>query len=51
MPKVSIITPSYNQAEYIGRAVDSVLAQRGDFEVEYVVAKGRKQLSLRRLEG
>ena len=40
MIKISIITPSYNQDEYIGRAVDSVLAQRGDFELEYVVVDG-----------
>jgi glycosyltransferase involved in cell wall biosynthesis len=38
--KISIVTPSYNQAEYIGRTADSVLSQQGDFELEYVVVDG-----------
>jgi glycosyltransferase involved in cell wall biosynthesis len=38
--KISIVTPSYSQVEYIGRAVDSVLSQRGDFELEHIVIDG-----------
>ena len=35
--KISIITPSFNQGLYIRRAIDSVIDQRGDFELEYLV--------------
>lgn len=38
--KISIITPSFNQAEYIGRAIESVQSQRGDFELEHIVVDG-----------
>jgi cellulose synthase/poly-beta-1,6-N-acetylglucosamine synthase-like glycosyltransferase len=39
LPKVSIVTPSYNQAEFIGRTMDSVLNQ-GYPAVEYLVMDG-----------
>lgn len=39
--KISIVTPSYNQAEFIERTVESVLSQRGDFELEYLVIDGQ----------
>ena len=39
--KISIVTPSYNQAAYIGRTMDSVLSQRGDFELEVIVVDGQ----------
>ena len=40
MLRISIITPSYNQAEFIGRTIDSVQSQRGRFELEHIVVDG-----------
>ncbi len=38
--RISLITPSYNQAAFIGRTIDSVLSQRGDFALDYKVIDG-----------
>jgi glycosyltransferase involved in cell wall biosynthesis len=38
--RVSLITPSFNQARYIRRTIDSVLEQRGDFEIDYRIVDG-----------
>jgi glycosyltransferase involved in cell wall biosynthesis len=38
--RFSIVTPSYNQAAFVGAAMESVLAQEGDFEIEYFVMDG-----------
>lgn len=38
--RISLITPSFNQAEYLGRTIDSVLAQEGNFELDYCVIDG-----------
>lgn len=38
--KFSIVTPVYNGEKYIAETIESVLSQKGDFEIEYVIADG-----------
>lgn len=38
--KLSIITPSYNQGKYIKRTIESVLQQKSDDRIEYIVMDG-----------
>jgi len=38
--KFSIITPSYNQGQFIQETIDSVISQTGDFDIEYFVMDG-----------
>ena len=40
LPKFSIVTPSFNQAEYISETLESVLSQEGEFDLEYFVMDG-----------
>lgn len=40
MPRISIVTPSYNQGRYLRRTIESVLRQRGDFDLEHIVVDG-----------
>ena len=39
-PRISIVTPSLNQAAFLTRTLESVLSQRGDFDLEYLVQDG-----------
>ncbi|MCB1154914.1 MAG: glycosyltransferase [Deltaproteobacteria bacterium] len=38
--KFSIITPSFNQADYLERTLESIHSQQGDFELEHIVMDG-----------
>lgn len=37
---VSIVTPSYNQGEFIEETIRAVLFQRGDFYIDYIIMDG-----------
>lgn len=38
--KISIVTPCLNSKKYIRQTIESVLSQRGDFELEYIIRDG-----------
>lgn len=38
--KISVVTPSYNQAHYLEQTIRSVHEQEGDFEIEHLVIDG-----------
>src|SRR3989344_4228254 len=38
--KFSIITPVYNGEKHIDKTIESVLSQKGDFEIEYIIVDG-----------
>ncbi len=38
--KFSIITPVHNGEKYIAETIESILSQKGDFEIEYIIRDG-----------
>lgn len=38
--RISLVTPSLDQARFLERTIESVLSQRGPFELEYLVCDG-----------
>lgn len=37
---ISIVTPSYNQGEFIADTIESVIFQKGDFYIDYIIMDG-----------
>lgn len=37
---IQIVTPSYNQGEFIEESIQSVISQEGDFSIDYVIVDG-----------
>lgn len=37
---ISIITPSFNQGDYLAETIESVLGQEGEFHIDYIVVDG-----------
>lgn len=40
LPTFAIVTPSYNQGEYLEATINSVLSQEGDFFINYTIMDG-----------
>jgi len=37
---ISVVTPSFNQAEFLADTIESILSQQGDFYIDYVIIDG-----------
>jgi glycosyltransferase involved in cell wall biosynthesis len=37
---ITVVTPSFNQGQYIEQTIQSVLSQEGDFYIDYIIADG-----------
>lgn len=40
LPKVSIVTPSFNHGEFLEETIKSVIEQAGDFFIDYIIIDG-----------
>lgn len=40
VPKISIVTPSFNQGEFLAETIESVISQAGDFSIDYIIVDG-----------
>ena len=38
--KFTIVTPSYNQGEFLAETIESVISQAGDFHIDYIIIDG-----------
>lgn len=38
--KISVVTPTYNRATYLDHTIESIVTQKGDFDLEYIVQDG-----------
>jgi glycosyltransferase involved in cell wall biosynthesis len=39
-PVFSIVTPSYNQGEFLAETIESVISQEGEFTIDYIIVDG-----------
>src|ERR1035437_9764873 len=39
-PVISIVTPSYNQGEFLAETIESVISQEGEFHIDYIIVDG-----------
>jgi len=39
-PIISVVTPSFNQSKFLADTIESILSQKGDFYIDYVIIDG-----------
>ena len=37
---ITIVTPSYNQGQFIAETIESVIFQKGNFYIDYIIMDG-----------
>lgn len=38
--KISVVTPSFNQGEFLAETIESVISQTGNFSIDYIIVDG-----------
>ena len=38
--RISIVTPTFERVEYLNQTIESIVTQKGDFELEYIIQDG-----------